>query len=107
MDQLIIKTKQLSIKNQDNLSIDFHSYLNDIFQDSGFDVRTEGGINNPYFNGKDLCRVLDFKNTKENIKIILQRVPDVYKKSLKYINENKVGSKSLPTLNQNEEKSTY
>ena len=64
MDELIIKTKQLSI--------DSHSYLNDIFKDSGFEVRTEGDINNPYFNGKDLCRVLGFKHGKEKIKTALK-----------------------------------
>ena len=107
MDQLINKTQQLSIKNQDDLSIDFHSYLNDIFKDSGFEVRTEGDINNPYFNGKDICRVFNFKDTKKNIENTLKNVPEYYKKLLNDIIKNRLGSESLPNPDYHEGKSTY
>ena len=56
---------------------------------------------------KKIYWVLGFKNTKENFKIILQRVPDVYKKSLKDINKNRLGSESLPNPNYHEGKSIY
>ena len=99
MDQLINKTKQLSI--------DSHSYLNDIFKDSKFDVRTEGNINNSYFNGKDICSVINFKDTKKNIENTLKSVPDYYKKSLNDIIKNELPSNSLGNPDYHEGKSSY
>ena len=99
MDQLIIKTKQLSI--------DSHSYLNNIFQDSGFEVRTERDINNPYFNRKDIYSVLNFKNTKNNIENTLKSVPDYYKKSLNDMIKNELPNDSLGNPDYHEGKFTY
>lgn len=45
MDKLISSTQQLSIVDNNDLCINFISYLNKIFEDNGFCVRTEGDVN--------------------------------------------------------------
>lgn len=105
MDKLISSTKQLSILDHDNLCVDFNVYLNKIFEENGFNVRTEGDIDTPYFNGKDLCRALEFKDSKENIKTALQNVPEDCKKNLKDIINNRIEDKS--DLKYNESKEIY
>ena len=86
MTQLFDKINKLLIKMRDDFHIiDFESSIENVFKDSGFEVRTEGTLDIPYFNGKDICRVLGFK---DNIKNTLKNVPDYYKKSLKVMNQN-------------------
>jgi len=74
-------------------------------------IKIVGTFENPFFCGKDVCEILEQKDTKD----VLQRIDDDYKKDLKTLSEdlkqlnisNFLGTNNLKDLSYHEGKAIY
>lgn len=85
MDNVFTLSHNSPLKDYNGLYMEFAIFFNKIFEDNGFEIRVEGDGYTIFFNGKDLCKALGYKNRKANFMAILKKVPRIYKRYLKDI----------------------
>lgn len=91
MDQSLL-IKNISSNDQNNkdklLSMDSNYFLDNILRSKGFNIKTKGNLDIPFFHGIDFLKIIGCFDINNNIKSILSHLPNELKIEELPINEN-------------------